>query len=79
VQHLCRTGHWPLGRNKYQPDHRTWRKERGWYDQAAGQGNALQLPRNPVAVLVAKDDGDRIGQLQPLRAPFWLGLDVLSQ
>jgi hypothetical protein len=21
VEHLCRPGHWPLGRNKYQPDH----------------------------------------------------------
>ena len=31
-----------------------------------------------MAVVVAKDDGDRLRQLQPLRPPFWLGLDDLS-
>jgi hypothetical protein len=77
-QHLCRPGHWPLGRNKYQPDHCTWWKQRGRYNQAAGQGNALQLPGNPVAVLAAKDNGDRFRQLQPLRTPCGLGLDDVS-
>jgi hypothetical protein len=78
AQHLCRRGYWPLGSNKYHLDHCPWRKERGQSNQAAGQGNALQLPGDAVSVLVAKDNGDGIGQLQPLRALSWLGLDDLS-
>jgi hypothetical protein len=77
VQHLCRPGDWPLGCNKYQPDHRTRWKDRGWHKQAAGQRNALQLPCNPVAVLAAKDNGNSFRELQPLRTPSWLGLEDL--
>lgn len=77
-QHLRRPGHRPLGRNKYQTDHCTGWKERGWRHSAAGHGNALQLPGNSLAVLAAKDDGDGIRQLQPLRTPSWFGLNGLS-
>jgi len=77
VQHLGRRGDWPLGRNKYQSHHRTCRKQRGRYNQAAGHGNALQLPRNSLAVLAAKDNGDRTREPKPLSAPSWLVLDHL--
>jgi hypothetical protein len=77
-QHLSRPGHWPLGRNEYQPDHGTGRKQRGRYDQASGDGDALQLAGNPLAILAAKDNGDRIRELQPLRTRRGLGLDDQS-
>jgi hypothetical protein len=78
AQHLSRTGHWPLGRNEDQLDHGTGRKERSQYHQAAGQGNAPQLRRNPVSILVAKDNRDRLRQLQPQRTRSCLGLGDLN-
>lgn len=38
----------------------------------------MQLPRNPLAVLAAKNNGDRLCEPQPLRTPWGLGLDGLN-
>lgn len=78
VQHLGRPSYWPLRGDEYQPDYASRWKERGRNNQTAGQGNALQLPRHPLAVLAAKDNRDSTSQPQPLRTPSWRGLDDLS-
>ena len=78
AEHLGRPGDWPLGRHEDQLDHGTGRKERSQYHQAAGQGNALQFRWNPVSIEVAKDNGDRLRQLKPLRTRSCLGLGDLN-